>query len=61
MLVLTRKLNEKLQIGDDIIVTVVSINKGQVKLGIEAPDNVSVTRKEAGQKSQLESVSFLRD
>ncbi len=61
MLVLSRKLNEKLQIGENIIVTVVSINKGQVKLGIEAPDNVSVTRKETGKKSQLESISFLRD
>ncbi|MBV8268015.1 MAG: carbon storage regulator [Planctomycetaceae bacterium] len=42
MLVLTRKLMEKLFIGDDICVTVVRLEGGQVRLGIEAPRNVSV-------------------
>ena len=37
MLVLTRKLMEKLFIGDDICVTVVRLEAGQVRLGIEAP------------------------
>ena len=37
MLVLTRKLMEKLFIGDDICVTVVRLEDGQVRLGIEAP------------------------
>ena len=46
MLVLTRKLMEKLFIGDDICVTVVRIEGGQVRLGIEAPRNVSVVRSE---------------
>ena len=46
MLVLTRKLMEKLFIGDDICVTVVRLEGGQVRLGIEAPRNVSVVRAE---------------
>jgi carbon storage regulator len=46
MLVLTRKLLEKLYIGDDICVTVVRLEGGQVRLGIEAPRNVTVVRAE---------------
>ncbi len=46
MLVLTRKLNEKVRMGDDIVVTVIQIDKGSVKLGFEAPDNVSIYRDE---------------
>jgi carbon storage regulator len=46
MLVLTRKLMEKLFIGDDICVTVVRLEGGQVRLGIEAPREVSVVRAE---------------
>jgi carbon storage regulator len=46
MLVLTRKLMEKLFIGDDICVTVVRLEGGQVRLGIDAPRDVSVVRAE---------------
>lgn len=46
MLVLTRKLMEKLFIGDDICVTVVRLDGGQVRLGIEAPREVAVVRAE---------------
>src|SRR3954452_10222149 len=46
MLVLTRKLMEKLFIGDDICVTVVRLEGGQVRLGIEAPREISVVRAE---------------
>ena len=46
MLVLTRKLMEKLFIGDDICVTVVRLEDGKVRLGIEAPREVSVVRAE---------------
>ena len=42
MLVLTRKLMEKLYIGDNICVTVVRLEGGQVRLGIEAPREVAV-------------------
>ena len=46
MLVLTRKLMEKLVIGDNICITVVRIEGGQVRLGIEAPSNVRIVRSE---------------
>lgn len=44
MLVLARKVNESIRIGDKIIVKVLSIQEGQVKLGIEAPKNVEILR-----------------
>ena len=46
MLVLTRKLMEKLFIGDNICITVVRLEGGQVRLGIEAPRDVAVVRAE---------------
>lgn len=46
MLVLTRKLMEKLYIGDAICVTVVRLEGGQVRLGIDAPREISVVRAE---------------
>ena len=38
MLILTRKLNEKIKIGDDVTVTIVEIRGDQVKIGVEAPN-----------------------
>ena len=46
MLVLTRKLMERLFIGDDICVTIVRLEGGQVRLGIDAPRDVKVVRAE---------------
>lgn len=46
MLVLTRKLNETIVIGDAVRVTVVGIRGGQIRLGIEAPPDVKVMRQE---------------
>jgi carbon storage regulator len=46
MLILTRKLNEKLVIGDGIVVSIIEIRGDQVKLGIEAPKTVKVFRQE---------------
>ena len=46
MLVLARKLNESIMIGDDIEVVVIDIKGDQVKLGIRAPKKVAVHRKE---------------
>lgn len=46
MLVLTRKLKEALLIGDDITVTVLSIDGDRIRLGIEAPPNVRIVRRE---------------
>jgi len=47
MLVLSRKANEKILIGENVVVTVVSIRGGKVRLGVEAPDDVPVHRAEA--------------
>ncbi len=46
MLVLTRKTGEAIQIGDDIEVTILSVKGDQIKLGINAPKNVEIHRKE---------------
>jgi carbon storage regulator len=46
MLVLSRKLGEKIRIGEDIIVTVVDIDRGKIRLGIEAPTEVPILRQE---------------
>ena len=46
MLVLTRKLMEKLYIGNDVCVTVVRLEGGQVRLGIDAPREIAVVRAE---------------
>lgn len=46
MLVLSRKLNEKIVIDDQIEITVVSIENGKVQLGIEAPKEIEIMRKE---------------
>ncbi|WP_096269432.1 carbon storage regulator CsrA [Paucisalibacillus globulus] len=46
MLVLTRKLNESIQIGDEIEIKVLAIEGDQIKLGIAAPKSVEIYRKE---------------
>ena len=46
MLVLTRKPNQAIVVGDDIRIVIVSVDRDQVRLGIEAPREVSVHRAE---------------
>jgi carbon storage regulator len=55
MLVLTRKLKEAIQIGDDIEITVLAIQGDQVKLGINAPKHVEIHRKEVYLAIQAEN------
>ncbi|QEG21298.1 carbon storage regulator CsrA [Mariniblastus fucicola] len=55
MLVLSRKVGERIWIGDDISVTVVRITGGGVRLGIEAPHELPVVREEL--KKRLEELN----
>lgn len=55
MLVLARKLNESIMIGDDVEIVVVDIKGDQVKLGIKAPKSVSVFRGEIFKEIQEEN------
>jgi carbon storage regulator len=52
MLVLTRKVGERIHIGDDIILTIVRVQGDKVRLGIEAPLNVSIQREELRDRAQ---------
>lgn len=54
MLLLTRRVTEKICIGDDIVVTVLAINGKQVRLGIDAPKNVAVDREEVRERKLAE-------
>ncbi|WP_069650365.1 carbon storage regulator CsrA [Caloranaerobacter ferrireducens] len=55
MLVLTRKKNESIVINGDIEIVVVGIEDGKVKLGIKAPKNVEIHRKEIYEAIQKEN------
>lgn len=46
MLVLTRKLGERIQIGDDISVVIIKIDRSAIQIGIEAPRSIEIFREE---------------
>lgn len=54
MLLLTRMRDERIMIGDDIVVTIVAIRGEKVKIGIEAPRGVAVNREEIWRRIQRE-------
>jgi carbon storage regulator len=53
VLVLSRKLNQSIMIGDDVRIVVVSVDRDTVKLGIEAPRAIPVHRSEVYEEIQL--------
>lgn len=56
MLILTRKLGEKINIGDEITVTLLEIKGAQVKLGIDAPKRIGIHRNEIYEKIREENL-----
>jgi len=50
MLILTRRVNEGLRIGDDVSVTILEIKGNQIRLGVNAPKEVAVHREEIYQR-----------
>ena len=65
MLILSRKTNEKIMIGDDISISIIEIRGDQVRIGVDAPKSVKVFRQEvfdaikAENKAAAQSVSVL--
>lgn len=57
MLIVTRRVGERLFIGNDIIVTVLAVNGNQVRVGIDAPKEVPVHREEIYERIQGERQS----
>ncbi|MGC3968990.1 MAG: carbon storage regulator [Pirellulales bacterium] len=51
MLVLTRRVGESIRIGDNIVVTLVQMSPGKVRIGIEAPADMTILREELVQTS----------
>ena len=54
MLVLTRRIGETMIIGDDVNITVLGVKGNQIRLGINAPESISVHREEIYQKIKQE-------
>ncbi len=61
MLILTRKIDEEINIDSNIIIKVLSISEGQVKLGITAPDNIAIFRGEIYSKVKQETIEAFKN
>ena len=54
MLILTRRVNEAIRVGEDITVVVMGVKGNQVRIGIEAPKELSVDREEVRERKERE-------
>ncbi len=61
MLVLTRRLNQSIKIGDDIEITIIEVRGDQVRLGVTAPRDIPVHRKEVYLQIQQENLNAARN
>jgi carbon storage regulator len=57
MLILTRRVGETLMIGDDVKITILKVSGNQIRIGVEAPKDVSVHREEVYQRVLQEKQS----
>lgn len=55
MLIFTRRPRERIMIGDNIVITIQECHKGQVRLGIDAPREISVDREEIYERKKAEA------
>ena len=60
MLILSRKVDEKIVIGDDIVISVIEIRGDQVRIGIDAPKKVKVFRQEVYDAIKAENKAALK-
>jgi carbon storage regulator len=60
MLILTRRQNESLKIGDHVTITILALKNNQVRIGIDAPKNVPVHREEIYQRIRAEGLAGRR-
>ncbi|PIE70190.1 MAG: carbon storage regulator [Deltaproteobacteria bacterium] len=61
MLVLTRKVGEKLRIGNDVVVSVLDVGRGTVKIGIKAPRQTAIYRDEVYERIRQENIEAARN
>ena len=59
MLILSRRPNESLRIGGNVVITVIGFSGNQIRLGITAPPNVVVDREEVHQRKMAEQVTTI--